>query len=445
MNSRKTAIFLLLAALSGTFGEVGAQNGFNVPFSQFGIGASDLPYTLPSASRMGGVVYSRASRNSINPFNPASYAAVEPESFIFDIGVNIQSSVLRNSTDRQTDADGSVAYLTVAFPLTQWWKTSLGLLPYSSVNYESVQTDYDVLTMSDVKTIYAGNGGVSQIYWGNGFNIGKRLSLGFNINYLYGSIVRAITYDFQGNDSTYMVNSRRQKNTLVNNLLFDFGMQYWHPINEKYRLRCGLSIRVPRNMEVEDKSLVYTYYEKGALEYFFDTIFPAPGVGDTYTSSLQQPLSVGAGLTLERNDLWEVTLDGYYSPYSGMKYVENVQYNILGRSSLDYAANYRIALGGEWKGNQNASSYWSRIGFSAGVYYNKGKLALKMSDDKNYGLDEIGCGLGMSLPMRKGKSVLSLSLAYSSFGNIGLLCRDVVTVGISVGSCERWFYKRKYN
>ena len=445
MRKNKPIVLLLLAVLLGPLNGAEAQNGFNIPFSQFGIGSSDLPYNLPSAYSMGGVVYTRASRNTINPFNPASYASVEPESFVFDIGVNIQSSVLRNDVNKQTDADGNVAYLTVAFPLTKWWKTSAGILPYSSVNYESTQNNYDPLTLSDVKTIYAGNGGVAQIYWGHAFNIGKRLSLGFNVDYLYGSIVRAITYDFQGSDSTFMTDSRRQKNTLVSNLVFDLGLQYLQPIGERYTLHMGVTARLPRDMKLQDKSLVYTFFAGGASEYLFDTIFPGPGVSDTYESSLQQPLSVGVGLSLERNDLWEVALDGYYSPYSGMKYEENVDYNIFGTSALRYGSNYRIALGGEWKGDQNASSYWSRIGISAGFYYNSGRLALELVDGTGYHLNEVGGGMDFSLPMRKGKSVLRLSLAYSSFGNIDLLRRDVFTVGISIGSCERWFSKRKYN
>ena len=159
------------------------QNGFNIPFSQYGIGLSDMPYNMPSAFSMGGAVFSRSSRNIINPFNPASYAAIENESFVFDIGLNIQSCVLRNDANRLTDADGNLAYFTIAFPITGWWKTSAGLLPYSTVNYESVQTAFDIQTQSDVKTIYAGHGGVSQIYWGNAFNIGQRLSLGFNLNF----------------------------------------------------------------------------------------------------------------------------------------------------------------------------------------------------------------------------------------------------------------------
>ena len=57
----------------------------------------------------------------------------------------------------------------------------------------------------------------------------------------------------------------------------------------------------------------------------------------------------------------------------------------------------------------------------------------------------VGGGLGFSLPMRKGRSVLTLALGYSSFGNRELLRRDCLTLGLTIGSCERWFVKRKYN
>lgn len=421
-----------------------AQNGFNIPFSQYGIGSSDLPYCHPNAYKMGGIVYTRASRNMVNPFNPASYAAVEEESFVFDIGVNIQSSVLRNDAKSQTDADGNVAYLTVAFPVTKWWKMSAGILPYSTVNYESTQMHYDPLTLSDVKTIYAGNGGVTQMYWGSGFNIGKRLSLGFNLNYINGSITRAITYDFQGRDSTYCINSRRQKDTYVNNLLVDVGVQYRQPLGERHTLHLGATCRMPRHMGLADEAMVYTYYATGGAEYLFDTIFPQRGTEGSFTSGLHQPLTVGVGIALERNDRWEVAADGYYAPYSGVRYEENPDYNIFGTSALREEPNWRLALGGEWKGTMDAGSYWRRIGISAGVYYNSGRLALEVAG-QHYRLDEIGGGVGISLPMRKGRSVLNLAVGYSSFGSSDLLRRDCVTVGVTVGSCERWFVKRKYN
>ena len=247
MKRNKKIITLLAVLTVGLSNGVTAQNGFNMPFSQYGIGSSDLPFGMPNAYRMGGVVFSRSSSNSVNPFNPASYAAVEQESFVFDIGLNIQQSVLRNDSQQLSpDADGNLAYLAIAFPLTRWWKVSAGILPYSTVNYESVHTQDDPLTESTVKTIYDGSGGVSQLYFGSAFQIGKRLSVGFNLDYLYGSITRAITYDFQGNDSTYCINSRRQKNTYVSNLLIDLGLQYRQPLGEKYSLKAGQTAGDPR-------------------------------------------------------------------------------------------------------------------------------------------------------------------------------------------------------
>ena len=409
------------------------QNGFNIPFSQYGIGLSDMPYNMPSAFSMGGAVFSRSSRNIINPFNP---------------GLNIQSCVLRNDANRLTDADGNLAYFTIAFPITGWWKTSAGLLPYSTVNYESVQTAFDIQTQGDVKTIYAGHGGVSQIYWGNAFNIGQRLSLGFNLNYLYGNITRAITYNFQGNDSTYCINSRRQKNTYVSNLLIDLGLQYLQPLGADYTLHIGATARTPRNMKVNDHALSYTYLTYASTEYLFDTIFPQPGESDTYKSQLLQPLAVGLGLGLERNEKWEIDIDGYYSPYSGLQYKEDPAYNLFGTSALRLTPNWRVALGAEWKGDPAAGSYWGRIGVSAGLYHNHGRLALAPvagNPDQPTIINETGCGLGFRLPMRKGRSVLTLALGYSSIGTAQLLRRDVFTVGLSIGSCERWFVKRKYN
>lgn len=441
---KKYSILIFGAMLLGLGSGVEAQNGFNIPFSQYGIGSSDLPYSHPNIYRMGGTAYTRASRNTINPFNPASYAAVETESFVFDIGVNIQSCVLRDDINRQTDADGNIAYLTIAFPITSWLKMSAGLLPYSTVNYESTQSHFDQLTLSDVKTVYAGNGGVNQFYWGSAFNIGKRLSLGFNLNYLNGAITRAITYDFQGNDSTYCVNSRRQKDTYVSNLVIDLGLQYRQPLGEQYTMHLGATCRLPRDMRLNDEALVYTFFGTTTSEYLFDTIFPQRGTPNNYQSQLQQPLTLGVGLSLERNDRWEVALDGYYAPYSGMRYVENPNYDIFGTSALREQTNYRIALGGEWKGDADAGNYWRRIGISAGMFYNSCRLSLEVGGQQ-YALDEMGGGVGFTLPMRKGRSQLTMALGYTSFGNKSLLRRDCLTFGLSVGSCERWFVKRKYN
>lgn len=441
------ALLLTMAGLT-----VSAQNGINSPYSQYGIGLFNQPYNMPSVTSLGGVTYTRADNNTVNPFNPASYAAVNMESFVFDMGLSIDMSTLRNNSAKQYDADGNLGYIAVAFPLTRWWKTSLGVMPLTDVNYQSVHTT-DSVPGGPVKTIYEGMGGVANFFWGHGFNIlggndpaRTQLRAGFNINYLYGTLTRAITKDFDSNDSTYFMDSRSQKDTYIKNFTFDLGLQFEQPLGKGFRMGAALSLKPARTMTLKDNALVYTFVTAaGGAEYLRDTIFPVNGQSSEYESTLEQPLTTGIGLFLQHDDQWRVAIDATFAPWSGLKYTENSQYNIFGVSPLRYDNSYRMAVGFQLLGDKNASSYFRRITFSAGVHYESGRLSLHLIDNSDYQLNEWGCGIGMALPMRKGRSVLNLSLGYSSFGTIDLLRRDALSIGISISSCESWFVKRKFN
>ena len=219
----------------GLMGNSFAQNGFNMPYSQFGIGISEQPYNLPMVTRMGGVVQTRSGKNYINPFNPASYGSIQKESFVFDMGAGIQMTTLSDNDKRMKDADGNISYLMVGFPVTDWMKVAGGLMPYSATDYESVAIGtgpgYDT-----VKNFYNGTGGTSQLFIGSSFNLlgngleGRRLQVGFNINYLTGRIERGRSYQFLHTDTTYFMNKYYYKETKISNFLFDLGVQYWEPL-----------------------------------------------------------------------------------------------------------------------------------------------------------------------------------------------------------------------
>ena len=372
------------------------------------------------------------------------------ETLVFDMGLSVDMSTLRNNTASQYDADGNLGYLAVAFPLTKWWRTSLGIMPLTDVNYQST-TSSAIDLGGEVKTVYEGVGGVSRMYWGNGLNLlggktadDRQLRIGFNLNYLYGEITRGVTYDFQANDTTYFMDSRRQKDTYIRNLTFDFGLQYEQPVASDYRLKAALTFTPHRNMTVKDNAMIYTFVTSAATEYMRDTIFPTDGNSE-FESSLEQPWTLGAGLSFQRNDRWLVALDASVAGWSGLKYTENSSIPIFGLSPLRYETNSHVSLGVQMLGNRNATSYMRRITYSVGGHYDKGQLSLSLSDGRLYTLNEWGLGVGASLPMRKGRSVLNISLSYSSFGTADLLRRDVFSIGISVGSCESWFVKRKFN
>ncbi len=432
--------------LMGLMGSAFAQNGFNMPYSQFGIGLSDLPYTVPVVSRMGGVAYTTSGSNFINPFNPASYGSIGMESFVFDMAADIQLTRLQNNTDRANDADGNVSHLMFGLPLTNWWKIAGGLLPYSMVDYESVsEGNYNGTGI--VKNIYDGTGSASMVFLGSAFNIinnkdGRRLQAGFNFDLLIGRIQRAISYSFQGIDSTHYMDKRRFKESKLANLMFDLGVQYWEPLNEKYTFGVGLVYKPYRKMNLDEKVLIYTYHASD--QTLVDTIFPSAGQSSSITSDLELSHTFGLGLSFARNSRWMVAADVTFSGWAGMKYTEGLTPPVFGESNLDYAPYGRYALAFEKTGDMDASSYWGRISWSAGVNMENGAMRLNING-RNEVIDAWGCGLGATLPMRKGRSLLTLSVGYRSFGNKNLLQRESITFGISVSSCERWFVKRKYN
>ena len=421
-----------------------AQNGFNMPFSQFGIGISELPYTMSIASRMGGSVYTLSGNNYINPFNPASYASVERESFVFDMGVNLQLTTLRHNENSLHDADGNIAYLMVSLPLTSWWKVAGGLMPFTSVDYESV-AQQEGSGFGSVKNIYDGTGGVNQVFFGSAFNIpageSRKLQAGFNINYLTGSINRAISLQFQGNDSTYYINSRRYKQTNVSNVTFDLGLQLWQKLDDRYTLGFGIVYKPYRNMTVSDKALIYTYASNESL---VDTIFPAMGDDPEFDSQLEQANCFGVGISLERNKRWRIAADMTFSDWNGMRYTEDTVHAIFGTSALRYGPFSRYCIGMEKLVNMDASTYWGRMGWSLGAHMENGSMYLNI-DGSELKINEWGLGAGVTLPMRKGRSLLTISAAYSSFGPADVLQRNCLTFGIAISSCERWFSKRKYN
>ena len=288
-----------------------AQNGFNMPYSQFGVGLNEMNGNMPIINRMGGVAYTRSGSNYINPFNPASYAAISTESFVFDMSAGIQLTTLKNNSSSLHDADGNINYLLFGLPVTKWWKVAGGLMSYSSVDYASIsQGTY--MDSGIVKNIYDGTGGVSIATLGSAFNIlgdgteGRRLQAGFNINYLTGRIQRAISYSFQGVDSTHYMDSRRFKETKVGSVVFDLGVQYWEPLGEKYTLGLGLTYKPYREMNTTDKALIYTYHSSD--QSLVDTIFPAAGQSPEFKSTLELDHTFGIGLA------WSATTNGWWLP-----------------------------------------------------------------------------------------------------------------------------------
>ena len=259
------------------------------------------------------------------------------------------------------------------------------------------------------------------------------MSAGFNANFLFGNINRAITYSF---DSTYAMSSRKQKETVVRNFSFDMGIQYLLPLANGNSLSFGLTYSLPLKLNVDDKATIYTFSIKGVSEYVADTVFPT----ESYESTLELPSVVGLGVAFNKSDKWMVGLDLAYSQWSGAKYTENTTKNIFGDwNGIEYENNYRMALGFERKSDRSGSKYYQRMSYRAGLHYESGKAVILGNR-----LNDFGIHAGVSFPVRKMKSFVNFSIQYGSYGTTDQVRKQYLQLELSLSTSDTWFKKRKY-
>ena len=190
--------------------------------------------------------------------------------------------------------------------------------------------------------------------------------------------------------------------------------------------------------------MIYTYHSSDPDQYPVDTIFPGVGEDPEFRSTMEQAQTVSVGISFERNKKWQIAADATFGAWNGLKYTEDTNYAIFGQSALSSGPYRRYAAGFERIGDMDAATYWGRISWSFGAHVERGNLYLEL-DGATQRIDEWGIGLGATMPMRKGRSLLTISLGYSSLGSRDVLQRNMMTLGIAVSSCERWFVKRKFN
>src|ERR1035437_6520920 len=195
-NSKRLQIIVFIFAICNLqFIICNSQAIVNSPYSRYGLG--DLqPGNYASNIAIGGI--SNALQNdttapfNINSANPASLASTRLT--IFDFGLMSNMTQLETDSKKFQNNRTGFSYASLAFPVAKWWGTCIGLRPYSSVGYKI----YDQRVQDSIGTVhysYTGQGGINQVFWGNGFRI-KNLYLGANVSYLFGNLIYSSTDSF---------------------------------------------------------------------------------------------------------------------------------------------------------------------------------------------------------------------------------------------------------
>ena len=211
------------------------NNNTTSPYSRYGLG--DLQSSVfGRTAAMGGA--SIASRNSfqINTANPASYTAVDSLGFMFEFGVNGKFSNYKSDIANMKTNDVNFRYMTMNFQITNWLATSLGLMPYSDVGYD-VKINETVDNTGDIYSNYYGEGSLSRAYIGAAFEPVKNISIGANLNYLFGTLNRNSEVYFLGASDFY--NIQKYQKIRVSDFGLNFGLQATIPMKDKQHFVVG--------------------------------------------------------------------------------------------------------------------------------------------------------------------------------------------------------------
>lgn len=419
---------ILLAALvacvaTGAF----AQADVDSPYSLFGVGQFNGDAMNVRLKGMGGVSNAVYGKGLINTANPAALAKMDSLAFLFDAGVYFKTSSFSTSNKAEHGSNASFDYVAMAFGLTDWWKTSLGVKPYSTAGYKMVVDSWEA-GMGSYHTVFKGGGGLNQAFWTNAFRLGKHVSVGANAYYVFGDTQTTTTiYP----DSTYILGSRRGIDMMVSSFMFDYGLMFDTRIGSGMSLSIGLTYQQSVQLKGTQTIFIRSIMEEmdTDVEYLIDTI--AYGVNDH--AKLTMPQGFGVGVALQKNNHWLLGADFNWTQWSHFAR-EGVTEELKDSWSVAAGFEYMPAY-------SSVSNYFRRAHYRVGGNFEHGFLYLN-----DHYINKIGVSAGISLPLPRSLSKVNFTVEVGQYGTKqdGLIRENYLKFDIGVSVFERWFVKRKY-
>jgi hypothetical protein len=422
----------LLGALIVLAGSASVQGqSVRSPFSTFGIGE---PYgnALIQNQGMGGIGVSQPQFWFLNNQNPA--LLVYNNITVFQAGAMGESRTTSSDTLSEKNISGNMNYLATAFPVKfNKWSTSLGLMPYTAVNYnlEYLDVATDNETGAVVDTVLAketGTGGLTQFYWGNGVRINKQWAVGLKAAYIFGPIENNYINRTTNTEQATPFLIRVREKTVVKDFLFTAGLSFSKDSlgsKNQYRFSAGATYSFKTKFNADSRAEV-------ARLTLNETVIEA----DTIESSggtLNIPQALTLGFSFSRGSKWAVGTEFTYQDWSSFESVNNDD------EGLD--KSWRAALGGEMTPDILAGdNYLKRITYRAGVSFEKYPFIVAGNPVNDFGIN-----FGFSLPA--GRSSLDLAFKVGKRGDKAenRLEENYFKVYFGITFNDQWFIKRKFD
>lgn len=410
-----------------------AVDGFGqsarTPFSSFGIGE---PYgnALVNQQGMAGVGVSHPQYYFINNQNPALlvYNSINTA---FQAGLVMERRSISNDTLSEKSQGGNMNYLVTAFPIKPGkWTTSVGLMPYTSVNYRMQYSDYVTDRPEQVRITEEGSGGLTQLYWSNGVRITKDLAVGVKAAYIFSSIVKSYKNQLYTSPEPVNYIAGIEEKSYVKDFMFGTGISFSKDSlfrRNQYRLSFGAVYDFATNLSATKTDRIFRTNTLGDTTDV--SVLPSSKKG-----SFAIPAGVTIGISLSRGILWSIGTEFSFQDWADFKDVD-------GRNE-GMQSSWRAAIGGELTPDPfSANNYFQRITYRVGLSYEENPFLVNGQP-----LKDLGINFGFTLPAGRTNSV-DFGFRYGKRGkkSENILEEDYFKIYFGITFNDRWFIKQRYD
>lgn len=409
-------IIPLLLALGFIIPAAHAQNSTVSPYSRFGYGLlSDQANTTQRS--MGGVGYAMRSGRQINFMNPASYAAIDTLTFLFDMGLDLKSVSTTEGDLKGSNLTGGLSYLSLQFPVTRYGGMAVGLIPFSEVGYSFGN---EIVNGHNSRE---GSGGFSQLFVGLSAKPFKGLTLGANISYLFGTTLND-TYVYTDNSSTSLFERVLQ----IRDYNLRFGLQYGFKVGGIHEVTIGAVYSPKKSFRG------HTY----GVKYDVTADSKPDTIG--YTSlkgKYDMPETWGAGISYTWRDRLTVEADFTYQPWKNAAFA-NIE-GFDGATTTTFNDRWKAALGFQYTPKLRGS-WIQRVNYRIGAYHSRDYI--KVGDNS---LKETGVSIGFGLPAPSSKTMVNLAFEFRTRRATPepLVKENYFLVTLGINFNEMWFWRNK--
>ncbi len=393
------------------------------PFSTFGWG-DVYSRGLAQNMGMGGVGISNANPWYVSNMNPA--LLVNNYVVSFQAGMQLENRTINDGVNSLKNGSGNLHYLIMAFPVKPGkWTTSVGLMPYSAVNYK-LNTTQDVIgSPSSVFSQESGSGGINQFYWSNGVRVNKYLALGARVNYLFSSIVSESSQTLATNRAVFFFPSVYER-TYVKDLSFSTGLtlQKDSLFRKNYKITLGFIYDFRTDVATATTQRIERRSVSGII---VDSTTVANNRGTAVI-----PQTYGVGLSFGRMNHWTFATDLQIMDYSQLSGFSRPFQTTTGMRA---GAGFEITPDPSGLGN-----FLKRMTYRTGGSYEIFPYLVNGNQVK-----DLGITFGLSMPL--GLSTLDFGLKLGKRGSIleNSIEEDYYKIYFGMTFNDRWFIKRKFD